>query len=95
MKELLFLKIFFYHLLQKVHNNGIDLFGYKVIPFNNIPIEYVYYSEADQILRFDSQETVDLALAVSNSTTYIIGQILFLLLLLLLLYLFTILCVLV
>lgn len=41
---------------------------------HSVPIEYVYYSEADQIVRFASDTILDATLAASNKTTYFIGR---------------------
>lgn len=51
----------------------MDIGGIRVNPVHCVPIEYVYYSEADQIVRFDSALTVRAIKAASNATTYFLG----------------------
>lgn len=41
---------------------------------HDVPIEYVYYTEADQIVRFQSEALLEATLAASNGTTYFIGR---------------------
>eukprot|EP01038_Epipyxis_sp_PR26KG_P006295 gene6295-8669_t len=46
----------------------------KIAPLHSTPIQYIYYTESDQILRFDSKETFDAISAASNETTYFLGK---------------------
>jgi hypothetical protein len=38
------------------------------------PLQYVYYTECDQIVRFDSEETFQALLAATNETTFFTGR---------------------
>jgi hypothetical protein len=56
-----------------VNDSGI-LGGYRFTPFHNTAITHIYYTEADQILRFEDDEALEATLAASNATTYFLGR---------------------
>ena len=51
----------------------IEIAGYPVRVIHELPLMYVYYTEADQIVRFDSIDTLHAVKAASNATTYFLG----------------------
>ena len=51
----------------------IEIAGYPVRVIHEQPLMYVYYTEADQIVRFDSVATLHAVKAASNATTYFLG----------------------
>ena len=53
---------------------GAEIAGYPVRVIHEQPLRYVYYTEADQIVRFDSIETLHAVKAASNATTYFLGS---------------------
>eukprot|EP01037_Dinobryon_pediforme_P042011 gene42011-52115_t len=44
--------------------------GHAVTAIHEYPLRYIYYTEADQIVRFDSIDTLHATKAASNATTY-------------------------
>ena len=52
----------------------IEIAGYPVRVIHELPLMYVYYTEADQIVRFDSIDTLHAVKAASNATTYFLGS---------------------
>lgn len=56
-------------------NNHDVLLGDEHLPVNYYhPIRYVYYSECDQIVRFDSLVTLKALTVASNETTFFVGR---------------------
>jgi len=51
-----------------------EIGGYEVHAVHSHPIRYIYYTEADQIVRFDSLLTAHAIKAASNATTYFLGR---------------------
>ena len=51
-----------------------EIAGYPVRVIHEHPLRYIYYTEADQIVRFDSIETLHAVKAASNATTYFLGS---------------------
>lgn len=54
-------------------SSSILLGGFPIRPIHKYPIKYIYYTEADQILRFDSLRTFDVITAATNDSFYLTG----------------------
>lgn len=52
---------------------SVLLGNYPLYPVHKYPIKYIYYTEADQILRFDSIRTFDVITTVTNESHYLTG----------------------
>eukprot|EP01036_Dinobryon_divergens_P029394 gene29394-38483_t len=60
--------------LVENHQRQAEIAGYPVRVIHEHPLRYIYYTEADQIVRFDSIETLHAVKAASNATTYFLGR---------------------
>lgn len=58
------------------YTNFTDLDGsHYLVPINYFhPIRYIYYSESDQIVKFDNMETFRAITTASNDTTFFVGR---------------------
>lgn len=54
-------------------SDTVLLDGHPVRPVHSHPIRYIYYTEADQIVRFDSIRTFDVITAATNDSFYLTG----------------------
>jgi len=62
------------HKIEKLKSIG-EIGGHAVHAVHSHSIRYIYYTEADQIVRFDSLLTFNAVKAASNATTFFSGEI--------------------